>query len=121
MSKDTLDPSDVLPLRPVDYQMLLVLGERDLHGYGLMTEVERESAGRVRLEVGSLYRVINRLLDLCLIDDEGETPHDADARRRRHYRITDFGRAAARAESQRLVDAIETARTRDLAAPARKA
>lgn len=120
MPRNTLEPSDVIPLRPVDYQMLLVLGERDLHGYGLMKEVEQESAGRVRLEVGSLYRVINRLLDQGLIDDRGEAPDDADSRRRRHYRITPFGRAVARAESERLSDAIETARARDLA-PARKA
>ncbi len=28
-----------LPLRPIDLQILLVLMESDLHGYGLMKEV----------------------------------------------------------------------------------
>ncbi len=103
-----------LPLRPIDLQILLVLMESDLHGYGLMKEVERQSAGRVTLEVGSLYRVIKRLLANELIDEAAGAPEQSAAKRRRNYRITAFGRQVARAEADRLVGVIETAQQRNL-------
>ncbi len=104
----------LLPLRPIDFQILLVLMESDLHGYGLMKEVERQSEGRVTLEVGSLYRVIKRLLANELIDEANGAPEQSDAKRRRNYRITAFGRQVARAEADRLVGVIETAQQRNL-------
>jgi DNA-binding PadR family transcriptional regulator len=103
-----------LPLRPIDLQILLVLMESNLHGYGLMKEVERQSGGRVTLEVGSLYRVIKRLLANELIGEADGAPEQTDAKRRRNYRITEFGRQVARAEAERLVAVIETAQQRKL-------
>ncbi len=103
-----------LPLRPIDLQILLVLMESDLHGYGLMKEVERQSGGKVTLEVGSLYRVIKRLLANELIDEANSAPEQSDAKRRRNYRITAFGRQVARAEADRLVGVIEMAQQRNL-------
>lgn len=110
-SSGTRMVSDLLPLRPVDLQILMVLAAGDLHGYGLMKEVERQSAGKVTLEVGSLYRVLGRLLDQGLIDDDGEAEGD-DPRRGRVYRITTRGLEVARAETERLADLVATARTR---------
>ncbi len=103
-----------LPLRPIDLQILLVLMESDLHGYGLMKEVERQSEGKVTVDVGSLYRVIKRLLANELIDEANGAPKQSDAKRRRNYRITAFGRRVARAEADRLVGVIETAQQRKL-------
>ena len=103
-----------LPLRPIDLQILLVLMDHDLHGYGLMKEVEGQSGGRVTLEVGSLYRVIKRLLATGLIDEANGAPEPSHAKRRRNYRITAFGRQVARAEADRLVGVIETAQRRKL-------
>lgn len=103
--------SDLLPLRPVDLQILMVLAAGDLHGYGLMKEVERQSGGKVTLEVGSLYRVLGRLLDQGMIGDDGEAEDD-DPRRGRVYRITSRGLEVARAETERLADLVATARTR---------
>src|SRR5579859_5083331 len=86
-----------LPLRPRDMLVLLVLADGDLHGYGIMKEVERQSQGRVPLEVGSLYRTLSRLLDAGLIEESdtaaGTSPSDADVEvgtdveRRRNYRL----------------------------------
>jgi DNA-binding PadR family transcriptional regulator len=104
----------LLPLRPIDLQILLVLMESNLHGYGLMKEVERQSGGKVTLEVGSLYRVIKRLLANDLIDEADGTPEESASKRRRNYRITAFGREVARAEADRLVGVIETAQQRQL-------
>ena len=104
----------LLPLRPIDLQILLVLMENNLHGYGLMKEVERQSGGKVTLEVGSLYRVIKRLLANDLIDEANGAPEESATKRRRNYRITAFGREVARAEADRLVGVIETAQQRQL-------
>lgn len=103
-------PAD--PLRPVDLQILLALAAGDSHGYGLMKEVHRQSDGRVRLEVGSLYRVLGRLMDQGLIADDGEPDSTGDARRGKTYRLTDDGLAAVRAEAERLEAVLETARVR---------
>lgn len=104
----------LLPLRPVDLQILLVLMVSDLHGYGLMKEVERQSGGRVTVEVGSLYRVIKRLLATELIEEAGGVPEESNAKRRRNYRISALGRQTARAEADRLVGVIEMAQQRQL-------
>lgn len=100
----------LLPLKPADFQILLVLLGGDLHGYGLMQAVEEQSAGRVRLEVGSLYRLIARMTEEGLIARAGEdTEH-----RRRIYAVTDLGRTVARLEAERLADVVRTARRRNL-------
>jgi len=109
-------PEAMLPLRPVDLQILLVLIEHDLHGYGLMKEVERQSSGKVTLEVGSLYRVIKRLLASDLIEEAGRSEATHGAKPRIDYRITAFGREVAQAEAARLVGVVETARERQLIA-----
>ena len=43
--RTTLDIETLLPLGAVDLQILLVLTQGDLHGYGLMKAVEEQSAG----------------------------------------------------------------------------
>lgn len=115
-----------LPLRPRDFFVLVVLAAGDLHGYGIMKEVERESRGSVRLEVGSLYRTLDRLLDAGLIAEAGGTgapppsaltaacaPSSA-SERRRCYRLTSFGRRVARAEAERLREVLRLAAVKSL-------
>lgn len=105
-----------LPLKPLDLEILLVLADERLHGYGIMKRVERQSEGRVSLEVGSLYRVIGRLLDDGLIAEAPDaTAADDDGRGRRFYRVTELGRRVVRAEVERLQQVVETARRRRLA------
>jgi DNA-binding PadR family transcriptional regulator len=95
-------------LKPADFHVLLALAEGPRHGYGIMKEVERESSGGVRLEVGSLYRLIGRLLDAGLLEEA-----DSDDRRR-YYRISRLGRRALRAEAERLADLVDLVRARKL-------
>jgi len=63
--------TEALPVRPRDFFVLLVLAGGELHGYGIMKGVERESRGSVKLEVGSLYRTLDRLLAAGLIEEAG--------------------------------------------------
>lgn len=112
----------LLPLSPVDLQILLVLTEGELHGYGLMKAVEEQSSGKVRLEVGSLYRVIKRLLDSGLIEESDDGPRDGGAssgdrrgpKPRRFYQVSELGREVAAAEVHRLAEVVETARAQAL-------
>jgi DNA-binding PadR family transcriptional regulator len=97
-------------MKPVDFHILLVLIEGPRHGYGLMKDVERESNGEVRLEIGSLYRLLARLLDAGLIE---ETEGDE---RRRFYRISRNGRRVLKAEAGRLAGLVNLARARKVLA-----
>jgi DNA-binding PadR family transcriptional regulator len=99
---------ELLPLRPSDIYILLVLADGPRHGYGIMKEVERESAGEVRLEVGSLYRLLGRLLA------EGLLEEDEGGERRRYYRLSRLGRRVLKAEAVRLAGLVNLVRIRKL-------
>ncbi len=105
------------PLTATDFHVLMVLAEEDLYGYAIMKAVERESAGAVSPEIGSLYRILARLVSKGFVD-EADAPADASVehrgRPRRYYRLTDAGRLAVIRESQRLRDVLELARERSL-------
>lgn len=102
------DPRDLLPLKPADFHILLSLAEGPRHGYGIMKVVELESNGEVRLELGSLYRLLGRLLDLGMLEMA-----DSDDRRR-NYSLTPFGRRVLEAEARRLSALVKLAPVRKL-------
>lgn len=106
-----------LPLSATDYHVLLVLAEEDLYGYGIMKAVEEDSRGTVSTEIGSLYRILARLMAEGFVDDIG-TPKDAPTehrgRARRYYRLTKEGRVALHGESRRLECVLNLARERSL-------
>src|SRR5688500_3538169 len=97
----------LLPLPPAAFHILLTLSIGDRHGYGIIQDVEARTHGAVRLSAGTLYRTIQRLLEQGLIT-EPRTPVGIDPRRR-PYRITAFGKAVVRAESNRLADLVRLA------------
>jgi DNA-binding PadR family transcriptional regulator len=97
-----------MALKPADFHILLVLADGPRHGYGIMKEVERESGGDVRLEIGSLYRLLGRLLDDGLLEDA------SGDERRRYYRLSRLGRRVLRAEAERLAGLVELVRLRKL-------
>lgn len=104
------DPIDFLPLAPTDLQLLLALRERALHGYGMMKAVEEESGGSLRVELGSLYRMIYRLERNGLIEETSSTePVTSRGRDRRFYRTTKLGEAVVAAELERLRRILERA------------
>jgi DNA-binding PadR family transcriptional regulator len=101
------------PLKPADLHILLAVSETPRHGYGIMKDVERESSGEVRLELGSLYRLLSRLLHEGLIQTV-ETPD-----RRRLYSLTPLGRATLQSEARRLAGVLKLIRARKLLGEAR--
>jgi DNA-binding PadR family transcriptional regulator len=90
-------------LSPTSYQILLALAGRDRHGYLIRKAVEQQTDGAVRLGPGTLYAAIRRLEDQGLLEESPWRPDaDLDDRRRRYYRLTNDGRAALQAETERL-------------------
>ena len=111
-------PSDVLPLRSVDFLVLLMLASRERHGYGIMQDVLAHTEGETELEAGSLYRTIRRLADEKLLEEAARRPaSDVDDERRRYYRLTPFGRRVVAAEAARLRALVRLAEKAHLLQP----
>ena len=105
--------SDLLPLPTAVFHILVSLATRDAHGYAIMQEVAARAG--VKLGPGTLYTTIRRLLEQGLITELRTSPDGDDDPRRRYYRLTPHGRAAARAEAARLADLVRQARATGLA------
>jgi hypothetical protein len=101
---------DFLPLRPVEFDVLLALGDGERHGYAIMQEALRRSDGKLQLEPGTLYRALRRMRQAGLVteatgrgqDSEDERPallppHRAGAARRGRGSAADGGAGADRA------------------------
>lgn len=96
-------PRQFLPLAPLDLQILVILAKRTLHGYGIVQAAAEEFPDQPALEIGSLYRIISRLLDQGLIREvDGPKASPADRRVRRFYTVTALGQRVGRAEGERL-------------------
>ena len=110
------DVDDLLPLPPATFHILLALADEDRHGYAIIQDVSARTDGALKLSPGTLYRSIQRLLEQGLIVETSDRPApELDDERRRYYRITPLGTAAARAEARRLNELVRMARARGLA------
>ena len=84
------------------YYILLSLTE-PMHGYGIMQNVDRLSAGRVRLAAGTLYGAISTLLEkgwIIALDGGSDS-------RKKEYQITERGKAVLRGEIDRLQELLQ--------------
>jgi DNA-binding PadR family transcriptional regulator len=109
MAKAAKEPDDFLPLTPAEFHILMVLADDDLHGYGIMQHIEAHTNGTITLGPGTLYTTIKRLLERGWIA-EVDAPPTADDPRRKYYSLTPFGNRVVRAEAERLMQAVATAR-----------
>lgn len=107
-------PEDHLPLTPHFYHVLLALGSRTLHGYGIIQAFETMTDGRETLLPGSLYGTLGRMLESGMLEEADAPPGETSGGpKRRYYRVTEYGRAVARAESLRLERLLSVARARE--------
>ena len=104
------------PLTEPAFFVLAALADAPRHGYGLIGEVQELSGGRVRLRVGTLYGVLDRLVAEGAIQPDHEEVHAG--RVRRYYRLTDTGRHALEAEVARQEANARAARGRLAVRPA---
>jgi len=110
------DPTDLLPLPPATFHILLAVADEDRHGYAIIQDVAARTGGELKLSAGTLYRSIQRMVEQGLIVEPRERPlPELDDERRRYYRITEFGRKVAEAESRRMAQLVRMARNRGFA------
>lgn len=100
---------NLLPLRPVEFHVLLSLADGDRHGYGIMQDARER--GEAVPDIGTLYRALARMVDQGWIEPaDSRPPSDSDDGRRNYYRITDLGLRVAKAEARRFEALTRVAR-----------
>ncbi len=98
------------------YLVLLALADGPRHGYAIVQSVVSLSDGRVTLGAGTLYGVLDRLVEAGCARVFGEEV--VDGRLRRYYELTDAGGAAASARTRQLAALAARARRVLAARPA---
>jgi PadR family transcriptional regulator, regulatory protein PadR len=92
------------------FLVLTALVEKPRHGYGIVGEVDEVSEGRVRLKVGTLYGVLDRLVGEGLVEHDREEV--ANGRLRRYYRLTGSGRDALAEQARHQAATAQVAQSR---------
>jgi DNA-binding PadR family transcriptional regulator len=91
-----------LPLRGVEFHILLSLASGERHGYGIIQDIEARGETSVP-DVGTMYRALARMVEARLIEPASRRPApDREDERRNYYCITSAGMRVARAEARRL-------------------
>ncbi len=121
MPKPDVDPRSFLPLTSLAFEVLLAMADSERHGYAIIREIESHTGGEVRLRTGTLYTVLQRLLDEALIEESNARPVRDDDERRRYYGLTPLGRGVLKAEAQRLESLVGLARRKHVLGRASKA
>jgi len=110
MDRERQTVDDRLPLRPVEFHILLSLTAGERHGYGIIQDIVERGDAPVP-DVGTMYRALARMVEAALIEASARRPApDADDERRNYYRITALGRRVAEAEARRLAALTRAAR-----------
>jgi PadR family transcriptional regulator PadR len=100
-------------MREPTFWILTALASEPRHGYGVILEAARLSDGRVKLQAGTLYAALDRLVAEGLVEPDREEV--IDGRNRRYYRLTSDGESALQAETAQLRHSADAA-TAQLAA-----
>ena len=112
LKRPSTHPAPPAPLSALDFHVLLVLAAKDLYGYGIKKAVEGQSEGLISPEIGSLYRVLARLIDAGWIQEVSASPSSEanhPGRARRYYGLTAGGLAVLEQEMRRLRQAVDLA------------
>ncbi len=100
------------PLKPRVFQILLLLGDGERHGWSIVKELQAQAGDGKRILPGSLYRTLNDMVEKGLIEEAPNAPVDSEESRRRYLRVTEFGIETARAEAERLEELVNTAKSK---------
>jgi DNA-binding PadR family transcriptional regulator len=97
-------------MQEATFMILTALADQSQHGYGILSDVQQISGGRIRLRPGTLYTALDRLREDGLIGVDREEV--VDGRLRRYYRLTPEGIKRLSAEAARLQAHATVALTR---------
>jgi DNA-binding PadR family transcriptional regulator len=98
------------PMTQPAFFVLTALTGGPRHGYGIVGEVAQLSDDRVRLKIGTLYGVLDRLVAEGLVELDREEIRQG--RLRRYYRLTERGGSALADEAERQAADARTAADR---------
>ena len=98
-----------LPLRPVEFHILLSLTAGERHGYGIIHDIQERGEESVP-DVGTMYHALARMVEQELIAAAPAATTNAADERRNYYRITTRGLRVAKAEARRLQSLTRAAR-----------
>jgi DNA-binding PadR family transcriptional regulator len=98
-----------LPLRSVEFHVLLSLAAGERHGYGIIRDIEGRGEPRGP-DVGTLYRALARMRDRGWIAAAESPAAGSGDERRNYYRLTNRGLRVAKAEAERLAALTREAR-----------
>jgi DNA-binding PadR family transcriptional regulator len=98
-----------LPLRRVEFHILLSLAAGERHGYGIIQDIEARG-DLAPPDLGTMYRALARMAEAGLIEAADRRAEDGGEERRNYYRATNLGLRVARAEARRLETMMQAAR-----------
>ena len=113
-----LDSIKSPPLSSATLHILLALAGGNLHGYGIIQEVARNSDGHYRLGSGTLYDNLRKLMAVGWVTDgpisgaQRRRSGSAKQDDRRFYTLTKKGKDALAAEVARLQNVVSEAKLR---------
>ena len=110
-------PDQHLPLRSVEFHILLSVVDRARHGYAILQEAEERTGGKPGFEIPTLYRALRRLRDVGIIRIAASPEPESDERRE-YWEATPLGRRVLDAELARLEAAVSVGRARMKQSPA---
>jgi DNA-binding PadR family transcriptional regulator len=85
------------------FQILLSLLNGDLHGYALLKDIAQRTDGEMVLGTSTLYAALQRLVKDGFLEEVDAPPDEqSQGPARKYFRITEAGRALARAEARRV-------------------
>jgi DNA-binding PadR family transcriptional regulator len=87
-------------MQEATFLILTALAAGSQHGYGILTDVQEISGGRVRLRAGTLYSALDRLRADGLVGVDRE--EIVEGRLRRYYLLTPAGSDLLAHEAMRM-------------------
>jgi DNA-binding PadR family transcriptional regulator len=107
------DSNKTPPLSSATLHILLALAGGNLHGYGIIQEVARNSDGHYKLGPGTLYDNLKKLMDAeWVADAPAQKRKSMKEDDRRFYTLTKRGKDALSAEVDRLQSVVSEAKLR---------
>lgn len=104
------DVAPHIPMKPLEFSVLLVLSQGADYGYGIVKRIAERDAGGIRLAPSNLYYVLDRMMGEGLVEEVDMEDPSADGVRRRFFGITPMGRRVLAEEARRLAGVVRTAR-----------